>query len=367
MHDPMTTAPLHCSRVSKVSPALLVSLLLTLPARANDTRKTLAPSEAKLAVDTAQASSARTSQGAAHQEQTHRIESAQAHYTRGARAYAERRFAEAIEEFRLADDLAPRSALAFNVARAYEKLEDPARALEHYRDYLRRGADPNNRDEVQTRVRELEAMLATDGVQQVTVRSTPPGARVSIDGTERGLTPWTAELPLGIHQLLVTQGRAAHRRALNLDGKQTLDVELELSEMPRTNSSSVGAHGSLGPRTGAPANRETSKGNDLAPWPWLAFGAGGVALTAAGVFELLRRDAEADARDAVYQPQYYEERERMNAHQTTARLLLGASAVFIVTGGILTWLDAPSHRTEPSPVVVGCDPTVCMGTWMGSF
>jgi hypothetical protein len=105
----------------------------------------------------------------------------------------------------------------------------------------------------------------------------------------------------------------------------------------------------------------------LQPWPWVAVGAGGAALAAAGVFELLRLDAESEAKSARYQTDYYEDRERMSSRQTAARVLLGVSAVLVLTGGVLALIDGAAVDTEHAPVALGCDTTTCVGTWMGNF
>lgn len=295
---------------------------------------------------------------------------AQAHYDRGALAYREQDYEIAIEQFLLADRWAPRAALSFNVARAYENLREPSRALQYYRDYLRRGADASNREEVTRRVRELQSALGERGVQQVTVRSKPPGAAVYVDGKWRGETPWTGELPLGTHQLQARHdGHESVRVALTLDASRAQDLELDLPAADAADGASAGGHGSVGPRmdTTDPSEVDEPHGSSLQPWPWLALAAGGTTLAAAGVFELLRRDAEADAVSARYQTDYYDDRERMNSRQTTARVLLGVSAVFVLTGGVLALIDGAQPATEHAAVALGCDPTTCLGTWTGSF
>lgn len=296
---------------------------------------------------------------------------AKARYQLGVEAYRQRRYEEAIQLFLAADGLAPRAALAFNVARAYEKLEEPSRALQYYRDYLRRGADASNRDEVERRVRELQAALAERGVQQVTVRSKPTGATVSIDGRVRGTTPWTGELPIGSHQL-----QAQHPDsqpvvvALNLEPSRAQDLELALPSLEdETHAGTVaaGAHGSVGPRADEGNTREEATPSSLQPWPWVALGAGGATLVAAGVFELLRRGAESDAQRARYQPDYYDDHERMASYQTTARVLIGVSAAFALSGGILALIDGGQSEVEPAPVAFACTTSTCVGTWMGNF
>src|SRR3954465_5476259 len=69
---------------------------------------------------------------------------AKSKYQQGAEAYSAGRFKDAVDLFLAADQLAPSAPLAFNIARAYEKLADDAGALRWYRDYLRRNPDAAN-------------------------------------------------------------------------------------------------------------------------------------------------------------------------------------------------------------------------------
>lgn len=298
---------------------------------------------------------------------------AQAQYEQGVEAYRHKRYRKAIHLFLSADELVPSPALTFNAARAYEKLGEPARALEYYREYLRRGADTSNADQVQKRVQELEAILAEQGIQQLTVRTQPTGATLHVDGSPRGTTPWTGELELGSHHLLVThEGHEARQISVRLGGDEALDLEVALAPAAEWDAQTQTLTGHEPPARSpaverGPATDAADAQSSAAPWPWVVLGAGGVALGAAGVFELLRRDAEHDARAEPFQPAYYDHHDKMQSHQTTARVLFGVGAVLVIGGGVWAWLDQPSGGTERSPVAVGCHASGCAGTWRGSF
>src|SRR5688572_2068595 len=88
---------------------------------------------------------------------------AKAHYQDGVAAYDAGRFTQAIAAFLAADQAAPRPALAFNIARAYDRLDDGALALRYYREYLRRELSPVNPEGVRTRIAELESALSARG------------------------------------------------------------------------------------------------------------------------------------------------------------------------------------------------------------
>ncbi len=142
---------------------------------------------------------------------------AKARYDAGFAAYRDGRFEAAIAAFVAADQLLPRPALSYNIAKAYARLDDTAHALSYFREYLRRDPDAPNGAEVRRAIARLEHALSARQLQQLTVLTTPSGATVTIDGREMGLTPWTGELRPGQHQLAL---------ALAQSGEQVFSIEL---------------------------------------------------------------------------------------------------------------------------------------------
>jgi tetratricopeptide (TPR) repeat protein len=288
-------------------------------------------------------------------------EVAEAHYQRGLAAYRGGRFQEAIEEFLAAEQKVPSPRLAFNVALAYEHLNRPARALQYFRDYLRRGPDPSNAVQIEHRVAELASLLGEQGIQQVTVHSDPTGAIVTIDGVARGSTPWTGELALGSHRVSAQrEGYLDRELVIELGESRALDVELPL--LPQVGQQEAEPQQTVLVEPRLPGDDET----DLGILPWALVGGGGAALVGAGVFELLRRDAQGDARDATYQLDWVEARDSAQSYQTTARVLAGVGGLLAIGGGVLLWVDSEG-RAETPPVAFGCDTETCLGTWRGSF
>ncbi len=304
---------------------------------------------------------------------------AQAIYEQGVESYRHGRFRTAIAHFLAADELAPSPALAFNAARAYEKLGEKARALQHYRDYLRRGADPSNAREVERRVQELEGALAKQGIQQLTVLSDPAGASLRVSGTERGRTPWTGELPLGPQELTVArEGYVSKHVKLEVQADKARDILITLPRLTqrsrRNSSANTGSSlGAVAPSASGASAAHTNVGRSAPqsswqPWPWVTVGAGGLSLAGAGLFELLRRDAESEAKQARTQLAYHQQRERMERHQTTARIFAGAGTALVIGGGILLLVDAvTAEEFERAPVALSCDTAACLGVWNASF
>ncbi|HET9958443.1 MAG TPA: PEGA domain-containing protein [Polyangiaceae bacterium] len=270
-------------------------------------------------------------------------------YNKGVRAYSRGHYAQAIEAFRAADALVPSAPLSFNTALAYEKLSDSGQALRCYRDYLRRAPDAENSARVKARVRQLESVLANRGVQQFTILSSPAGASVVIDGVARGVTPFDGELPPGKHQV-----------KLSLAGYQSVQAPLELRdhsvdaeyELQPEIKSPAQAEASTTPSSEASARQADSRKREsikretkpptskLQPWPWVALGAGGASLLVAGAFELSRRSAESEARDAHTQLEYADALDRVDSRQRAARIFLGVGGALVLTSGALWLIDA---------------------------
>jgi tetratricopeptide (TPR) repeat protein len=290
------------------------------------------------------------------------VDTARARYETGVVAYREGRYREAIDAFLAADRLSPRAALSFNIARAYDKLEDVAKALEFYRDYLRRERAPKNAAETRARVKELEAALAHRGVQQLSVRSNPSGASLRIDGRLVGTTPWTGELTPGKHWAAVsTPGQAEQSREFELTAARAIDLELELSG--GTTSGAVPAEASGASSAASPNDPgESRAARGVTPWQWVALGAGAAALTASLAVELSRQGIEDDL-PSTSNRDYDARYETMESRKTTARVLLGAGAALAITGGVLLYVDS----RQQSSARIGCGPGGCVGRWETRF
>jgi tetratricopeptide (TPR) repeat protein len=294
---------------------------------------------------------------AAEAEQTSEQQAvAEQRFSEGAQAYKQGRYREAIELFKQADVLSPSAPLSFNIAQAYERMNDGRGALAWYRDYLRRSPTGPKTAEVAARVRELGLELERLGVQQLTVLSDPPGATVSIDGAPRGVTPYTDELAPGEHYVtLEKSGYEASGRSVHLAAHEALDLRVRLvpkkapatdqpgtDEQPMKSSetSAEGAAASQEPRSDA-ANRSPR----IAWWTWTTLGVSAALLASAGAVELSRRGLESDVENQGEQIAYRRGLESLDRRQTTAQLLLGVGAAVGIAGGVLLYFDL-SQETE---------------------
>ena len=300
---------------------------------------------------------------------------AKAKFEVGVAAFGARRYADAVQAFLQADALAPSAALSFNIARAFEHLDNPAAALRWYRDYLRRNPQATNLVEVQARVSEHAAKLAARGVQQMTVLSTPDGAQLSVDNQAIGPTPITFELAPGPHRVSVhLDGYVDQSADVVLNAGIPQDVTLRLVSVtaptaptagtvsaPRVDAPRGDAPRTDAPRTDATKPAERRFGPVL---PWVVVGAGAASVLGAVGFELGRRSAESAAETAPqleYQPHF----DAMRSRQTAARVLLAVGGGLLVAGGAMVVLNSPRQPT--AQLALGCNGIGCGLLARGSF
>ena len=300
-----------------------------------------------------------------------------ARYERGAAAYSAGRYKDAIDLFLQADALAPSAALSFNIARAYEKIEDDASTLQWYRDFRRRAPDAKNGDEVDEHIHALEGVLAKKGVQQLTVLSTPLSATVVVDDQPVGVTPFTGQFPPGTHKVVLRlrgYGDSEHKVELPADHAQDLQVPLvparEQTAAPETATPTPLPSGTTGssPNSGAPPDH--ASGPRFGIWPWIGLGAGAAVLGGSLGFELSRRGAENDANDDKTQVGYKEKLDREQSRQKTARVLAAVGGTLAVAGGALLVIDLTSRKapsSEHARLGFACLPGNCAFDLRGQF
>jgi hypothetical protein len=300
------------------------------------------------------------------------VELARMRYRQGVEAYDAGKYRIAVDYFLEADHLAPNAALSFNIARAYEKLDDPAATLRWYRDYLRRDLEVPDRSAVEDRIHAMEARLAQKGVQQLTVLSDPEGAAVTLDGRPMGLTPWTSEVAPGSHALVLSlDGHAPEARTVALAADHAQDVVITLSAVSASAVSptlpAASPNESVQPLPEPPARENSGTGGTLTTIGWTGIGVGGAALGAALVCELLRGKAESDAKNQTTQVAYADRLDTMESYQTAARVLVGTGAALAVSGGVFLWLGMRAEHSAAPAVAASCSPQGCWSVVRGRF
>jgi tetratricopeptide (TPR) repeat protein len=189
------------------------------------------------------------------------VERARTLFTEGTRHYQAGRLDEALERFLDAWRILRSPELAYNVARTYERMGEARRGIEFYRHYLRRAApDAAEREDVERRIRELEAISRRQRDQVLTL---PPSqdelTREARTFFERGLAMYRrrryeaamaaftaaynfARLPEVIYNIAVTSERLGrtqdaidyyreYARSLPRDGAERAIIERRVREL----------------------------------------------------------------------------------------------------------------------------------------
>ncbi len=266
----------------------------------------------------------------------------------GEKAFAEKRYKDAIELFLRADAIIENPAFAFNASLAYEAMGDDSAALSWAREYLYRAPSADDRAATEARVASFEKKLAAKGVQQLTVRTTPRGATVLVDGNAVGVTPWTGDLPPGLHVIeLRLRGYQDQSTKVQLPAVKSQLVEIGLKvaaaeqtpPLPlRETPVSTPAPQEKPPLTTPSEPRPAW----LLPTSLTVLGLGLGAAGAAVGLEFARAGAEEDAQLAPIQLDAEEHLQRRNDFRTGARVAVGFAAGLTLLGsaGLLVDLFA---------------------------
>jgi tetratricopeptide (TPR) repeat protein len=155
-------------------------------------------------------------------------------FEKGANAYRDGHFYDAVDIFLETNRLYPDPKLSFNIGKAFEGLGNEPGALRYYRDYLRRLPDAPDKKDVDAHIEQLELALSQKGLQQLSVISTPDGATLKLDGQAVGVTPWTGETFAGRHRVVLeASGYQASERVIEIELHHAQDFSFELSVLPK--------------------------------------------------------------------------------------------------------------------------------------
>lgn len=283
-------------------------------------------------------------------------------YDQGARAFSQKRYHDAVGLFLSADKLIQNPAFAYNIALSYEAVGERSRALRWAREFLRRAPDSPKAEEIGALATKLQLQLAERGLQQMTVRSVPSGATVSVDGRPRGVTPWTGDLVPGEHTISVTlRGYDDLEQVVQLPAEEAIDVDLALKRAAPTPSA-------LPPPEPPPPPPETEV--SVGPWTYAILGAGLAGVGAGVGLHFAWTSAEDDARAAQTQLDALDAIERRDDLQLGSSIAFGVGGGLMAVGAGLLVVDLLGLTAEqPSPVETGafCSPDYCGGSLRYAF
>ncbi len=270
------------------------------------------------------------------------VADAKARLRKGAELYRAGKWGEAIVEFEAAYRLKPHGAIHFNVAQCKERLSEWPGALRAYSDYLHEVPDAKDRAAVRAAIAKIERRLAAAGVQALVVYSDPPGATVTLDGRQRGKTPFHIVLPPGTYVLsLALEGYDGARQeiALAAEASRVFDAVLRPASPPPAAATRTPlppapdlkveppraspAAGAVGAKVPAPKPAEKRR-----VYTWIAAGTAVAAAAAGGYFGVSAR-RDADAIRALSAPNGDEARRLESSAQSSRRT---ANVLYVAAG-----------------------------------
>ena len=129
--------------------------------------------------------------------------------------------AGAIEHYLKSYELVPHPATAYNIALNYEKLQKYRQAAAYYQRYLDGSSDPPDRIKVKKIIADLQAKPG-----RVTVRTSPVGGQISIDGKPAEQEQLKKVLPGGPHHIEAVVNGQPQSQDINVAFGEDQDVLL---------------------------------------------------------------------------------------------------------------------------------------------
>jgi hypothetical protein len=176
---------------------------------------------------------------------------------------------------------------------------------------------------------------AAAAVGHIKLRSSPSGARITVDGKQVGVTPLDWDMTTGKHMLgMELDKHQAQQRTLNVSSDQDEVVDLSLVEIP--------------------TNAVRREGTDLSRsrvWPVAAMGVGAAAIIIGGVLIAVDQEPGQLAPPSVH---------------NSAPIGVGVSLAGAACAGVGAYLWFRAAETSSSPVAVVTGDTAYLG-WLGRF
>jgi tetratricopeptide (TPR) repeat protein len=154
------------------------------------------------------------------------------HYQRGLELADRGDYKTALDEFERAYALSPNFAVLYNIGQADVELGRPQKALDALDRYLADGktrVPPARRAEVERQLAQLRSSFA-----ELSVTTTPPGARITVDGAEVGATPLATPVTLaaGSHVVAASRpGAETETRVVVVSEGQKTELSVELPDL----------------------------------------------------------------------------------------------------------------------------------------
>lgn len=251
------------------------------------------------------------------------------HFQRGVALFNEADYRAALVEFRRAYEIAPKTAVLYNIGQTQLQLQSYAAALTTLERYLAEApASAPHRAEVEQTLQTLRTRVG-----KLAVTTNVPGAEVTIDDEAVGKTPLAEPVLVSVGRRKVIVSHAGHGteiRTVDVAAGDTVKLAIALAD----------------PKAAATGGQE--RGPDWVRRGWITTGVLGAGALTAGVFAYL---SSRDLKDARHQfPASADDIDR--AASRVSRLSLAADVLgvaAVITGGItlkLSLSQSPRHEVH---------------------
>jgi PEGA domain len=146
---------------------------------------------------------------------------AAAAFRRAAAAEGKKDWRTAIAEYQAAYQLSPHPDVLYNLAAVYEHVGEWRSAASNYRGYLDGNREADDRTKVEARIAELQTKPGA-----LTITTSPPGGRITVDGRARGPGPVVLEVAAGSHNIVADDGGTRVARAVTMEYGEPQSIEL---------------------------------------------------------------------------------------------------------------------------------------------
>jgi hypothetical protein len=193
-------------------------------------------------------------------------------FNAGVQAFEEGRFTEALANFEQAYQLKPHPLVQVNIANCYDKLNQPAEALDHFEAFLASPeGTPAQRDEVRAAVTRLSKQAG-----RLSLQVTPATATGTLDD-QTVLHPPNQWVSAGRHRLsFVAEGFEPVVRVLDVRAGETTEVSVTLVPLPPPTLAAQSAQAPAVSAAALPAPKVSSPAGTSHPLPanvWISGGA----------------------------------------------------------------------------------------------
>ncbi|MCP4604230.1 MAG: hypothetical protein GY847_27530 [Proteobacteria bacterium] len=296
----------------------------------------------------------------AAQAQTQKEEALEA-FNNGKASFKEKKYAEAANSFRRANELNPNWKLLYNIAQSDAAAKMHGLALQAFEAYLSQGGDDVPEERRTLVLEEVQRLRNMVGLVQI---EAPDGAIIFIDDVKRGQAPMAGQIPVAAsvnHNMVVQlDGEEISQRTVNVIGGQTATIEIAAPKVetpepvvPETipeQDEPEQEEQETGPMEPDPATAEVEEGSSrLKLWGWVTVGVGGALIiggTVTGIMTLSTNNTIKEKCPEGYcLPSTHEDVDKRDSMAIVTDVLLIGGAL-AATAGVLMVIFAKGDNSE---------------------